>query len=177
MRPLKFRKHMPALRNQVNYRLDALNWDFLKLMAEVAAYADSKYGNAVQYTESRLEGDKSPTNHIAEHLHTYLKREVHDHFGTLKHQLAAIAYGAMIEFYYLKNGGPTSCDALYRPVGTYDFSGDGKPKETDLAIQGQSLTDPGKLNQGLAQGIGGVDISGTTSAGENLKKKVLNSGK
>jgi hypothetical protein len=30
----------------------------------------------------------------------YLNHEPHDHFGTDKHQLAAVAFNAMMEFYF-----------------------------------------------------------------------------
>jgi hypothetical protein len=55
-------------------------------------------------------------NHIGEHYRMYCARELHDHFGDLDHQLAAIAYNAMMEYYYLHNGGPTVTDKLYKPM-------------------------------------------------------------
>lgn len=84
-------------------------------MAEIAHYADGKYGSVEQYTDGRLEGDKSPLNHIADHLRQYVTQRRHDKFGDLSHQLAAIAYNAMMEFYYLQHGGPTVADTLYKP--------------------------------------------------------------
>ena len=100
-------------RQPVNYAYQALNWNFIKLMAEIANYAADKYGSAEQYTNGRLEGQRSPLNHIAEHMRAYMARECHDHFEDLDHQLAAIAYNAMMEFYYLHHGGPTTPDILY----------------------------------------------------------------
>lgn len=99
-------------RQPVTYRYDALNWEFIKLLAEIAKLAEEKYGSPEQYTNGRLEGEKSPVNHIGEHLRMYIAREPHDHFGGLKHQLAAIAYNAMMEFHYLEHGGPTVTDAF-----------------------------------------------------------------
>jgi hypothetical protein len=105
---------MAARREAVGYNYEGLNWDFLKVLAEIAGYSKDKYGSVEQYTESRLEGEKSPINHIAEHIRMYLAREKHEQFGDLEHQLGAIAYNAMMEFYYLKHGGPTVTDQLYR---------------------------------------------------------------
>lgn len=87
-------------RQPVNYRYDALNHNFLKLLAEIAKYAGDKYGSPQQYAAARLTGEKSPINHIYEHLRAYQDGELHDHFGTMKHQLAAIAYNAMMSFLY-----------------------------------------------------------------------------
>jgi hypothetical protein len=101
-------------RVKVNYDYEGLNWDFIKLLAEIAAYARGKYGSIEQYADIYPQGDQSPLNHIAEHMRQYMARELHDKFGDLKHQLAAIAYNAMMEFYYLEHGGPTVTDKLYR---------------------------------------------------------------
>lgn len=92
-------------RQPVNYRYDALNHNFLKLLAEIAKYAGDKYGSPEQYAAARLTGEKSPINHIYEHLRAYQNGEMHDHFGTMRHQLAAVAYNAMMEFLYLEKFG------------------------------------------------------------------------
>jgi len=89
-----------ATRQPVNYLWSKLNWDFLKMLAEIAHYAEGKYGCAEQYTKSRLEGQDSPINHAFEHLRKYAAGEKHDKFGTLEHQLAAVAYNVMMEFFY-----------------------------------------------------------------------------
>lgn len=86
----------------VNYQWQALNWDFLRLLADIASYAAGKYGSAEQYVNARLEGEKSPVNHMYEHLRAFQAGELHDHFGTLEHQLAAVAYNAMIEYAYVR---------------------------------------------------------------------------
>lgn len=100
-------------RQPVSYRWDGLNWDFIKGMAQIAYYADSKYGSSEQYTQGRLEKDKSPINHAYEHLRAYQTGELHDHFKSREAQLWAIAYNAMMEFYYLHHGGPTVSDVFY----------------------------------------------------------------
>ena len=110
-------------REPVSFNYEGLNWDFIKLQAEIANYARAKYGSIDQYADGRLEGEKSPLNHMAEHMRMYMARETHDKFGTLKHQLAAIAYNASMEFFYLEHGGPTAPDKLYQkeePVITSD---------------------------------------------------------
>jgi hypothetical protein len=94
-------------RQPISYLWSSLNWEFLRLLADIASYAEGKYGAAEQYTEGRLVGDKSPVNHMFEHLRAYIAREPHDRYGTAEHQLAAIAYNAMMEYFYLKHGGPT----------------------------------------------------------------------
>ena len=107
-------KEQGVNRVKVNFDYEGLNWDFIKLLAEIAAYARGKYGSIEQYADVYPKGEQSPLNHIAEHMRQYMARELHDKFGDLKHQLAAIAYNAMMEFYYLEHGGPTVTDKLYR---------------------------------------------------------------
>jgi hypothetical protein len=95
-----------AKRAPVDYRYNGLNWDFIKMMAQIASYADEKYGSAEQYADSRLTGDKSPINHIPEHLRQYLTGESHDHFDDPIYHLVAIAYNAMIAALYHRRYGP-----------------------------------------------------------------------
>lgn len=92
-------------RQLVTYRYDALNHDFIKCMAEIAFYAQEKYGSPEQYKHTRLEGEKGPINHIYEHLRAYQAGDEHDHFGGMRHQLAAVAYNAMMEFLYAEKFG------------------------------------------------------------------------
>lgn len=90
----------------VSFRFDAINPDFLKKMAELADYAAKKYGAWEQYTGARLRGEKSPVNHIYGHLHEYVLNKKYDHFdGDPRWHLVAIAYNAMIEFYYRSKWG------------------------------------------------------------------------
>ena len=85
----------------VAFRFDAINPDFLKRMAQIGHYASEKYGSWDQYTKARLVGDKSPVNHIYGHLHQYVMREPYDHFdGDPRWHLVAIAYNAMMAFFY-----------------------------------------------------------------------------
>lgn len=89
----------------VTFRYDGLNHDFIKLLAEIAHYAASKYGSAEQYANGRLDGEKGSINHIYEHLRQYQTGEPHDHFKDPIYHLAAIAYNAMIEALYLRRFG------------------------------------------------------------------------
>lgn len=93
-----------AVRTPVNYRYDALVWDFVKALAEIAHYSADKYGDATNYQRSVLEGNKSPMNHVIEHYREYMEGIPHDHFGNVQMQLAAIAYNAMMEWYYVARG-------------------------------------------------------------------------
>jgi hypothetical protein len=103
-------------RQPVNFEYQELNWDFIKLLGKVAHYAHEKYGSVQQYTDGRMEGEKSPLNHIIEHFRQYVTQEPHDHFTDTKYHLAAIAYNAMMEFYFLENGGPTASRDVYEPI-------------------------------------------------------------
>lgn len=88
-----------ARRLPVDYRFDSLNWEFVKLMAQIAHYAGEKYGRPENYVNSRLEGEKDPLNHMLDHYRAYLAGEPHDHFGNPTYHLAAIAYNAMMACY------------------------------------------------------------------------------
>jgi len=107
-------------RNPVMFRFDGLNWDFIKLLAEIAHYADNKYGSCEQYSTGTLDKEKSPVNHIAEHLRQYVTGAPHDHFGDRIYHLAAIAYNAMMEALYLRRFGrlPSTLNLQYAKQGT-----------------------------------------------------------
>lgn len=94
------------MRVPVNFNYTGLNWDFIKLMAEIPPYADEKYASWTQYTHARLEGEKSPENHIVEHLRQYMMGEPYDKFdGDVGRHLVAIAYNSMMAWFYLKKFG------------------------------------------------------------------------
>lgn len=91
-----------AIRNPVNYRYDILDPLFLELMSQIADYGAKKYG-ALNWQNSRLEGEKGAINHIYDHLKMYRNNENYDHkeIGESKSiHLAAIAFNAMMEFYW-----------------------------------------------------------------------------
>jgi hypothetical protein len=90
----------------VDFDYSALNWDFIKLMAQIPPYASEKYGSWSQYTAARLEGEKSPENHMIEHLRSYMLGEPYDKFDKdIGRHLAAVAYNAMMEWFYYKKFG------------------------------------------------------------------------
>jgi len=92
-----------AKRDSCPTRYDIIDPEFLELMARVADYGAKKYGD-FNWQKSRLEGDKSPINHIYKHLKSYRMDEPYDHpeiAGTdRKMHLIAIAFNAMMEFYW-----------------------------------------------------------------------------
>lgn len=91
-----------AKRNPTSVRYDILDPDFLKSLAQIAHYGAEKYGD-LNWHKSRLEGDKGCINHIYKHLGAYRNAEPYDHqeLGqSRKWHLAAIAFNAMMEFWY-----------------------------------------------------------------------------
>jgi len=94
-----------AKRVPVDYIYHQLNWDFIHGMAQIAGYAAHKYGSVQQYADSRLAGEKSPVNHMLRHTGQYITGESHDHFHSVEAHLWAIAYNAMMEYYYYQRYG------------------------------------------------------------------------
>lgn len=82
---------------------------FLEAMNDIGRYGSEKYGTD-SFQARRLKGDTSRSlrrcepqaiaDHAREHFSMYLNHLPHDHFGTDKHQLAAVAFNAMMEFYF-----------------------------------------------------------------------------
>jgi hypothetical protein len=71
-------------------------------MARLAAVGAKKYGD-FNWHKSRLTGDRSPINHIREHLRQYQQNVPYDHTeltNERKGHLVAIAFNAMIEYWY-----------------------------------------------------------------------------
>lgn len=93
-----------AIRVTRPIRYDILDPDFLEDLARIADYGAKKYGD-FNWQLSCLTGDKGPINHIYKHLGSYRKGEAYDHeeLGTRKSiHLAAIAFNAMMEYYWAK---------------------------------------------------------------------------
>jgi len=100
--------------NEQASRFEFLIPEFLEAINDIGRYGYEKYGSqSFQYR--RLQGDTSRGDmertlpdaismHAIEHFDMYLRGEIHDHFKTLKHQLAAVAFNAMIEFYFAQLG-------------------------------------------------------------------------
>lgn len=89
---------------------DFLNPAFLAAMNDIGRYGNDKYGSDSFHQRAKA-GDKSRGNlsrcepeviaqHAQDHFAMHLRGEKHDHFHTRKHQLAAVAFNAMMEFYF-----------------------------------------------------------------------------
>lgn len=91
-----------AIRVERDVRYDILIPEFLECMAKIAHYGAIKYGD-FNWQISRLTGNKGPINHMYKHLNSLRTNEPYDHseLGTeRKWHLAAIAFNAMMEFYW-----------------------------------------------------------------------------
>lgn len=87
-----------------------LSAPFLAAMNDIGRYGNEKYKEQSFHARS-LVGDRSRGGmernqtaeigrHAKEHFEQYRVGILHDRFGTRKHQLAAAAFNAMMEFYY-----------------------------------------------------------------------------
>lgn len=87
-----------------------LNAKFLEAMNDIGSYGFHKYKRD-SFHWRQANGDRSRggldrtrpeaiCQHAREHFEAYLRDEAHDHFNTRRHQLAAAAFNAMMEFYF-----------------------------------------------------------------------------
>jgi hypothetical protein len=71
-------------------------------MDDIGRHGHEKYHDVI--TSQRKDGARwtpeAIASHSAEHFQMHIRGELHDHFQTRKHQLAAVAYNAMMEFYF-----------------------------------------------------------------------------
>jgi hypothetical protein len=83
---------------------------FIEAMSDIGRYGFEKYGDD-SFEARRLKGDSSRgelartrpyqiAEHAEAHFDMYLRGIPHDHFNTRRHQLAAVAFNAMMEFYF-----------------------------------------------------------------------------
>lgn len=90
--------------------LPFLNAKFLEAMNDIGRYGHEKYGED-SFNARAAKGDKSRgkldrcqpgaiAGHADNHFFEYLTHKRHDHFNTRRHQLAAVAFNAMMEFYF-----------------------------------------------------------------------------
>lgn len=81
-----------------------LNSDFLTLMNDIGRHGYEKYGDRIAEFTTRKPGVRwesaAVARHVQEHVAAYLQGVPHDHFGTAKHQLAAAAFNAMLEYIF-----------------------------------------------------------------------------
>lgn len=83
---------------------------FLEAMNDIGRYGFEKYGDFSFHVRAAKgdfsRGDHPRTtpeaiaDHAAEHFNMHLFGVPHDHFGTRRHQLAAVAFNAMMEYYF-----------------------------------------------------------------------------
>lgn len=83
---------------------------FIEAMEDIGRYGHEKYGeNSFEARTVRGENQRGTlervssegiAEHSAEHFRMHIRGELHDHFGTRRHQLAAVAFNAMMEFYF-----------------------------------------------------------------------------
>lgn len=94
------------MKDRWNFLIDS----FLEAMNDIGRYGYEKYGSD-SFQARRLNGDNSRgpmrrcqsqiiADHAREHFSMYLNHDAHDHFGTDRHQLAAVAFNAMMEYYF-----------------------------------------------------------------------------
>jgi hypothetical protein len=87
-----------------------LSEKFLAAMNDIGAYGHAKYGEE-SFDHRRKNGDtsrgtlertrpKAIAAHAKKHFDMHLRGELHDHFQTRRHQLAAVAFNSMMEFYF-----------------------------------------------------------------------------
>ena len=94
-----------AKRDPIAFRFDILDPEFLQALAQIADYGAKKYGDR-NWHKSRMIGDKSCMNHMYGHLLSYGASLEYDHQELGKEKkwhLAAVAFNAMMEFWYENN--------------------------------------------------------------------------
>lgn len=82
---------------------------FLDAMNDIGKYGYEKYKEQ-SFQHQQLLGSHKRTSdrvsaeelqwHAGEHFRMYNSGEKHDHFHTKKHQLAAVAFNAMMEYFF-----------------------------------------------------------------------------
>jgi hypothetical protein len=81
-----------------------LDRNFLKAMNDIGRHGHEKYGDDPLAMTERKPGQRwtpdSILDHAKQHADSYRGGIPHDHFQTRKHQLAAVAFNAMMEFYF-----------------------------------------------------------------------------
>lgn len=84
---------------------------FIAVMNDIGRYGNDKYGPESFHQKAKRGDFTRGTNpraqsaeiirHSQVHGDLYLRGEIHDHFGTLEHQLGAQAFNPMMEYYFL----------------------------------------------------------------------------
>jgi hypothetical protein len=98
-----------AIKDQIRQLLPFLDPDFLLAMNDIGQYGYEKYGSVSFYAQAqrgdhRRPNDRLSTSEIIKHAQIHGQEYSiglqHDHFQTLTHQLAAMSFNAMMEYYY-----------------------------------------------------------------------------
>lgn len=81
-----------------------LNAAFIEAMNEIGEHGFVKYGDLPQERSKHRNPERvtryKNAEHAEEHFFQYLRGTPHDHFKTRRHQLAAVAFNAMMEFQF-----------------------------------------------------------------------------
>jgi hypothetical protein len=104
----QLREEVAKLKQPVSESYPHLFPAFLAAMNGIGQYGAEKYGKRSFQARAALndrERDKRTSSqtiadHAADHFNQYLAHTAHDHFGTDVHQLAAVAFNAMMEYYF-----------------------------------------------------------------------------
>lgn len=85
-------------------KYEQLNAKFLEAMNEIGQHGYAKYGDLPKLRENHCNPDRVTSEeimqHAANHFAAYVYDIPHDHFNTRRHQLAAVAFNAMMEFQF-----------------------------------------------------------------------------
>ena len=89
---------------RIKQALPFLNVSFLEAMNELGDYGNQKYGPMPARREDHKDTWRASScgmmQHARMHFYAYWLGEKHDHFNTRRHQLAAVAFNAMMEFHF-----------------------------------------------------------------------------
>jgi hypothetical protein len=91
-----------AIRVERDYRFDILDPSFILAMAKIGHLGARLYGD-LNWQKNHLEGGKGSINHIYAHISKFQRNEPYDHLelgSERKYHLAAIAFNAMMEFWW-----------------------------------------------------------------------------
>jgi len=90
-------------RKEVDYLFTCLDWNFIKALGQLGKSGQKSQedeGNIPNYQKVRRTGDKSNINHLINHITSYICKEPHP-LGSRKWHLVAIAFNAMMEFFWV----------------------------------------------------------------------------
>lgn len=91
----------------VDYLYTCLDWSFIRAMAKVGHRSATKREENMAWIPGYMEkphtGDKAPINHLVNHTTDYILRKNHP-MGCPKWHLVAIAWNAMMEFFWYEKG-------------------------------------------------------------------------